>query len=109
MGAHTVADLVVGLLLGGLLMLGYLLIGDVVDTWLATSYLVPIVVPAIPIVLVWLYPASKTWSESYGDTATFLGMWHVVSAARLTCYTKLLEQVLSLVIGLLVHPHWKRD
>lgn len=73
MGAHTVIDLVAGLVLSfGILGL-YLLVGDAVDAWLATSPWVPVVVPAVAIALLYIYPVSNVWSESFGDTTCFLG------------------------------------
>ena len=86
MGAHTIIDLIAGLVLSMGIIGVYLLVGDAVDTFLATSPWVPLVVPAVAIALLYIYPYNNIWSESYGDTACFLGeplLTHIHNKAHL--------------------------
>eukprot|EP01087_Luapelamoeba_hula_P011896 TRINITY_DN3299_c0_g1_i1.p1 TRINITY_DN3299_c0_g1~~TRINITY_DN3299_c0_g1_i1.p1 ORF type:complete len:415 (-),score=39.54 TRINITY_DN3299_c0_g1_i1:81-1325(-) len=74
MGAHSVADIVSGLVLSTLILIPFVVWGEAIDYWFATSGWVPVVVPLIAIVAVLIYPKSQHWSESYGDTVTIIGV-----------------------------------
>ena len=106
MGAHTVIDLIAGLVLSMGIIGVYLLVGDAVDTFLATSPWVPLVVPAVAIALLYIYPYNNIWSESYGDTACFLGeplLTHIHNKAHLPLPLSYLLYIAVGTGGMLIH------
>jgi len=74
MGAHSVADVVAGVVLGSVILVPFVVWGREIDYWFATSEYVPIVVFLVAIFAVLIYPKPPAWSESYGDTATIIGV-----------------------------------
>jgi len=73
-GVHSVADLLGGLLLGGLVLLVGLAVGEPVDAFLSTSYFGPLVGVAVCMALVYAYPAPAAWTNAYGDTALIIAV-----------------------------------
>ncbi|KAL6069458.1 Sphingosine-1-phosphate phosphatase 1 [Balamuthia mandrillaris] len=74
MGAHFVEDIIAGLILSGVLTSAFLSFDDQLEEWLAQSSNVPIVLPIVAFVLLILYPRTKVWSGSFGDTTIIVGV-----------------------------------
>ena len=92
MGAHSPADVIVGLALGAAGLALSLVFGDAFDAWLLSSPHVWWVIPMVIVVLMLLYPRAKrpAWTSSPGDTAIIEGVvggvllgTHVLSYAHI--------------------------
>jgi len=76
LGVHTPADVVAGMVLGGLVLVAGLAGGNALDaTIISPGSWVPYAAPFIGLILLLAYPTPTAYSTSYTDTAVVIGFF----------------------------------
>jgi len=75
LGMHSLADIVVGLILATLLLFIVLPIVHYGDYFLLSSPLAPSVTVSLSVLAIWFYPGSDKWTPARGDTTVVLGSY----------------------------------
>jgi len=75
LGMHSLADILAGLVLSGLLLLWVVPLVHYGDSFLVCSPLAPAVTVPLSILAIWYYPGSDRWTPARGDTTAALGCY----------------------------------
>lgn len=75
LGMHSVADLVVGIILALILFPPLVIFAEGVDEFLTVSPVAPLLSISCSLLMVWLYPGSDRWTPARGETTAILGSY----------------------------------